>query len=221
MANDDRSTWLRIDSKVCRMRAHAGDTSQTSAAIARNESWQPTSNRYIGLIARVNRAGERQRVGRPARRSADRGRAKSRGHDGRAHDRRGQSNQKARSRTSSRRRSDKPAVGARQHAKDEQKRHGERLQLEPGDGQQVRRARSSERIVDLGIDLFAPAQKQRGGQRSRRRIKLLEQPGRIRCRWRSSQSVNARSAAPGSGQKLSGSSTPMRRRIPWACRNAR
>ncbi len=38
------------------------------------------------------------------------------------------------------------------------------------------RAGSSERIVDLGIDLFTPTQEQRGGQRSRRRIKLLEQP---------------------------------------------
>ena len=40
---------------MCRTRAQAGDTSQTSAAIARKESWQPTSKRYIGLMPRVNR----------------------------------------------------------------------------------------------------------------------------------------------------------------------
>ena len=39
------------------------------------------------------------------------------------------------------------------------------------------RAGSSKRIVDLGIDLFAPAQEQGRGQRSGRWIKLLEQPG--------------------------------------------
>ena len=32
-------------------------------------------------------------------------------------------------------------------------------------------------IVDLGVDLFAPAQKKRRGQWSRRRIELVEKPG--------------------------------------------
>ena len=60
--------------------------------------------------------------------------------------------------------------------KHEQERDGKRLQLKSGDGQQVRCAGSGERIVDFGIDLFAPTQKQRRGQRRRRRIELLEKP---------------------------------------------
>ena len=83
----------RIVSKMCRIKAHAGDTSQTSAPIARKESWQPTSNRYIGLIARVNRAASDSVLAGRASRWAMAAEQNVDGHDGRAHDRRGRSNQ--------------------------------------------------------------------------------------------------------------------------------
>ena len=96
----------------------------------------------------------------------DRGRAERHRHDGRAHDGRGRSDEQGVA--EHRQADDHISCPARQadHAKDEQECDGKRLQLEPGDGEQVGRAGSSERIVDLGIDLFAPAQKQGGGQRS-------------------------------------------------------
>ena len=81
-------------------------------------------------------------------------------------------------------------------AKHEQERDGERLQLEPRDGQQVSRAGPREGIVDLGLDSFALAQQQRGGQRSDRRIELLEQPRGSRTGFVPSKPPSARVRLP-------------------------
>ena len=83
----------RIAPAVRRIASKAGDTSQASAAIARNESWQPTSKRYDRVDGQRPQRGEGQDVRRPRHPPGERGQAEGHGHDGRAHDRRRRADQ--------------------------------------------------------------------------------------------------------------------------------
>ena len=151
--------------------ARTAGTHQTIAATARNESWQPTSNRSDGLSSRVTRAAPESRFAGPTQRSRQPGQA------GPARSSPPTGPPRAPGRPATHRRPsprsprhERPLPADAQAPDADPQDHGQDLQVQPRDRQQVRRPGPGEGVVDLGVDLLPAAEQQGRGQRGDRRV---------------------------------------------------